>query len=236
MADASLNALAQFEQQIGSADWSRWSKNRYCFYDYAQYPPAGTTEMQFFTVPYGALDPVTSTVKTLEQTNMNESRSFGRVNYLICEIRTHIRIVPKPRQVTAINSLTAAIYKDYTALNNVLEDLAHMGTLIIYIGSKEYFDINQPFISAPPGFGPQIEHHAANTGGATQAFWFQQSPCHRDIYRIKPEQLVEAGQTFVTKITFDNAASPAITNLVNGATPKVEIGIIFDGYILRPIQ
>lgn len=236
MANASLQALAQFEQQIGSADWSRWTKNRFCYYDYIRYPAAGATELQFFTVPYGSLDPVSATTKTLEQTNMNESRSFGRVNYLISEIRTHIRVIPKPRQPTGINNQASIIFNQMGALMNVLADLAHQGTLLITIGQKEYFDINQPFIVAPPGIGPVILQHAENTGGTTQGSWFVQDNSNAHVYRVKPEQMVEAGQTFVTKITFDNAASPSITNLVNGTTPAVEIGVIFEGYVLRPVQ
>ncbi len=232
----SLQALAQFEQQIGSADWSRWTKNRFTFYDYVQYPHLGTTSMQFFTIPYGSADPETSTVKTLEQTNMPESRSFGRVNFLINQIRTHIRLVPKGRQPSGISSLTAVVYNQYAALMQKLVDLAGMGTLVMNIGQKEYFDINQPFVNAPPGFGPTIIQHAAAPGGASQAFWFVQDNRPSQIYRVKPEQMVEAGQTFNVQIAFDNAASPATTTLVNSTTPLVEIGVLFDGYILRPIQ
>jgi hypothetical protein len=201
-----------------------------------QYPTAGAAEIQFFTVPYGSNDPVTATLKTLEQTNMNESRSFGTNNFMITQIRTHIRIVPKTRQVGGISGQASVISKEYTALANVLCDLCNMGTLVISLGQKEFFDISQPFITCTPGFGIIIDTHGANTGAATQAFWFQQDPLPMSVYRVTPEQLVEAGQTFTTKIAFDNANCPALTNLVNGASPKVEIGIIFDGYVLRPVQ
>lgn len=53
---------------------------------------------------------------------------------------------------------------------------------------------------------------------------------------VQPPQLIEPGQTFSAKIAFDNANCPALTNLVNGVTPLVEVGLIFDGYILRPMQ
>lgn len=237
MAVSSLQSLANLEQNIGSADWSRWTRNRFVFYDYVQMPPAGTNEMQFFAVPYGQNDPTTGTLKTLEQSNCPEQRSFGRVNYLISQIRTHIRVLPKPRQITGIGDQANTIYGLMGPLMNALHNLSRQGTLVITLGQKEYFDINQPFLSCPPGFGPSIYQFGANTGGtATQALWFTQDNQPNSVYRIKPEQLVEAGQTFVVKLIFDNANTPVLTNLVNSATPKVEIGIIFDGYILRPVQ
>jgi hypothetical protein len=235
MASASIQALSTAEQSVGSADWSRWSQNRFCFYDYIQYPGA-TNEWSFFTVPYGSLDPATSTVKTLEDTNMNESRSFGRVSFVVRQIRTHIRVVPKKRQATGISDQTTTVVNLYTPLMNVLANLQRMGTLVMSIGQKEYFDINQPFITCPPGFNPRILQHAEATGGVTQSMWFQQSGCPSDIYHVTPEQMIEAGQTFVTKIIFDKDLPPALTTLVNSTTPKVQIGILLDGYVLRPIQ
>lgn len=237
MPNPSLQQLAQLESSVGSADWSRWSKNRFCYYDYVVYPTAGAAEIQFFTVPYGQADPTTSTVKTLEQTNMNESRSFGRVNYLINQIRTHIRVMPKARQPANISDQTNTIVSLYGPLMNMLMNLSNMGVLVMNIGQKEYFDIPQPFITAPPGMGPTILQHGAATGNsATQGLWFVQDNNPNEIYRVKPEQMIEAGQTFNLKIAFDNANSPAVTNLVNATSPRIEIGVIFDGYVLRPLQ
>lgn len=66
--------------------------------------------------------------------------------------------------------------------------------------------------------------------------WFQQDPYPCSVYHVAPEQMIEAGQTFSVRLTFDNANSPAMTNLVNATTPQTEIGIIFEGYVLRPVQ
>lgn len=237
MATTSLQQLANLEQNIGSADWSRWTRNRFVFYDYVRLNPAGTNDIQFFSAPYGTNDPIGGNLKTLEQTNCPEQRSFGRVNYLISQIRTHIRVVPKPRQPTGINNQTNTIFGLYTPLMNVLNDLSLQGTLVITIGQKEYFDINQPFLTCPPGFGPSIYQMGSGTGSTvTQALWFHQENRVDHVYRIKPEQLIEAGQTFIAHMVFDNANTPVLTSLVNSTTPLVEVGLIFDGYILRPVQ
>jgi len=225
-------------QTVGSADWSRWTNNRYCFYDYVRYPAAGGTEMQFFTAPLGSLDTYASTTKTLEDTNLPESRAFGRVGFRVRQIRTHIRLLTKNRQPTGINNVTNAIVSLYTPLMNVLADLVHQGTLLINIGQKEFWDIPQPLITCPPGFGSTILSYGdQTTNSGSQGMWFQQcrKPCA--VYQVNPEQLIEAGQTFSCRMTFDNAASPALTNLVTGnTTPAVQIGIIFEGYVLRPMQ
>jgi len=244
MAQDPSNAVAQLQQlqaQAGSADWSRWTQNRWTFYDYVQLNPAGDSKLQFFNIPLGQPDPnVQTIVKTYEQTNMNEVRSFGRINFLLKQIRCHIRILPKVRQVAGIGALTAAVYKDYTALTNYLADFINQGVLLITLGQKEYLDIPQPFITCPPGFGLRIDQHAAATGVvvAGDARWFQQSEKAEDIYTVQPEQLIEAGQTFQVQIVYDNANYGALTNLMTGGTltPKVEVGVLLDGFVLRPVQ
>jgi hypothetical protein len=38
-------------------------------------------------------------------------------------------------------------------------------------------------------------------------------------------------------MVFENGNTPVLTNIVDGnTTPVVEIGLIFDGFILRPVQ
>jgi len=194
--------------------------------------------MQFFTQPQGSTDTYNSSkVKTLEQCNFPEARSFGRVGFRVRQIRTHIRIKSKGRQPTGIGDQTTTIVSLYVPLMNALADLVCQGTLLINIGQKEFWDINQPFITCPPGFGPSIiQHGSATTNSGSQGMWFKQDSGPLSVYSIDPEQLIEAGQTFSARITFDNAASPVLTNLVNSATPQVEIGLIFEGYVLRPMQ
>jgi hypothetical protein len=235
----SAQSLGSLANTVGSADWSRWTNNRFVFYDYVDYPTAGTNEIQFFTQPQGGVDTYNpAKVKTLEQTNMPESRSFGRVGFRVRQIRTHIRVKPKCRQITGINNQATTITSLYGPLMNVLADLVHQGVLLINIGQKEFWDLPMPFITCPPGFGCTIFNHGSDTtNSGSQGMWFQQDPFPSCVYQVNPEQLIEAGQTFSTRLAFDNANSPALTNLVSGAyTPQIEIGILFEGYVLRPMQ
>ena len=231
-------SISALERSAGSADWSRWTQNRWMFYDYVRLNPLGTNIIQFFNAPLGQNDPVSGTVKSMEQTNLNEVRSFGRVSYLIKSIRTHIRIVPKARQ--AANILADADYLASGAQNPLayaMDQFARQGVLIISLGQKEYMDIPQPFINCPPAFGLDINQVPAN-GANINGAWFQQSPDPTGLYSVKPEQMVEAGQTIQASMVFENANTPVLTNLVvaGTATPVIEIGLILDGFILRPVQ
>lgn len=234
----SVQTLSNLQSTVGSADWSRWTNNRFVFYDFVRYPTAGANEIQFFSSPLGTADTYVNTVqKTLEQCNFPEARSFGRVGFRVRQIRTVIRIVPKCRQAAGISDQTNTITSLYTPLMNKLADLVHMGVLLINIGQKEFWDLPQPFITCPPGYGATIENHGSDTANSgSQGMWFSQSPYPTSVYNVNPEQLIEAGQTFSARITFDNANSPALTTLVNSTTPQVEIGLMFEGYVLRPVQ
>lgn len=234
----SIQTLSNLQSTVGSADWSRWTNNRFVYYDFVRYPTAGTNEIQFFAAPLGTSDTYVNTVsKTLEQCNFPEARSFGRVGFRVRQIRTCIRVVPKCRQAAGISDQTTTVTNLYTPLMNKLADLVHQGVLLVNIGQKEFWDLPQPFITCPPGFGTTILSHGADTtNSGSQAMWFTQSPYPSSVYNVNPEQLIEAGQTFSARITFDNANSPALTNLVNSTTPQVEIGLMFEGYVLRPVQ
>lgn len=231
-------SISALERLAGSADWSRWTQNRWVYYDYVRLNPLGTNRIDFFNVPLGQNDPVSGTPKSMEQTNATEVRSFGRVNFLLKSIRTHIRIVPKARQ--AANILADVDYLASGAQNPLaytMEQFSRQGVFLLSLGQKEYMDIPQPFINCPPAMGLdicQVPANGANINGA----WFQQCPDPEGVYVVKPEQLIEAGQTLQASMVFENANTPVLTNLVvaGTATPVIEIGLIFDGYILRPVQ
>jgi len=241
---AGQSAVAQLtalQSSVGSADWSRWTQSRWSFYDYVQLNPLGDTQLQFFNVPVGGTDPnIAGFTKTYEDTNLQEVRSFGRINFLVKQIRVHIRILAKNRQVAGIAALASAVSNDYTALANYLVQFSQLGVLLITLGQKEYWDIPQPLITCPAGFGLDLIRQGANTAAVSPAesAWLQSASNAESIYTVQPEQLIEAGQTFNAKIQYDNANYPALTNLMTGGTltPKVQIGLIFDGFLLRPVQ
>ncbi len=57
----------------------------------------------------------------------------------------------------------------------------------------------------------------------------------RDIYVCSPPLFIEKGQTFQATSEFVLANTPVIPQ-VGGANVAVQVGLIFDGYVIRPVQ
>lgn len=242
MANTTTAASRQIRQKFGSYDPNRQIQIRYSYYDYIQYPSAGAASIAFFNVPQGASDAYNNAiVKTAEQTNVTIARQFND-DFILKQIRTHIRIVPKGRQAAANKALTKWITSPdaATGLSGTCQTLARLslqGTMLITIGQKLWYDIPQPFITCPPGFGLEHVQHAATpaASGLVEADWFVQDNNPDCIYNV-PTQLIEAGQTIAVQVLFDNASSPALPNIASSTPANVEIGLILDGFSIQNIQ
>ena len=227
--------LASLQSKLGSANFNDWTFNRWQFYDYSIYPGAGVTELPFFANPLGSQDPnaTAGSSKTLEDTNVNTGRKFGQVYYFITEIRTHLNFAPKNRQPSAIASDADLLLSTW---GNCMEEVANLfqsGVLQISIGQKGYFDIVKPLLQAPPGFGVEIDQPATIT---TFNQIVTQGYRRMDTYVVDPIQMIEPDQTFNASIVYPDGIPVTFTNTVNSATPLLKIGLIFDGFIARPVQ
>lgn len=233
-----VELIRQLQSKIGSANWNNWQMSRWCFYDYIRYTVAGVNTLDFFAVALGQSDPVSATAKTLEQTNVTKTRSFGQVYFILQQIRTHIHLLPKQRQHATWIADPNATYREASDYYKPMYNILNQGVLNIKIGQKDYFDIPQPFRLCPPGFGVDV-HQSSVAGGVADSadnFWWQQSDEPKDVYNVTPPQMIEPEQNLEVRINFDNANSPALTAAVLGIDPKVDIGVIFEGYIVRPTQ
>jgi hypothetical protein len=233
-----VQLLRNLQKRIGSANWNQWQIQRWMYYDYVRYTAAGVTELAFFANPLGTVDPVSTLAKTLEQTNLTKTRTFGQVYFIIQQIRTHVHVLPKQRQNATIIADTTVVLNEYEDLYKVLFNLLNQGVLQIGIGQKAYFDIVQPFRQCPPGFGIHLQEIAiaGTTANGQQNLTWQQSPYQNDVFNVTPQQMVEPEQNVDAKITFDNGLSPVITGVVDAVDARVDIGLILDGYIVRPQQ
>lgn len=246
----SAGVICSLQQKYGSQQMNKWDIQKWSFYDFVRYPAAGTTELNFFAIAQGGIDPVSSLSKTLEQTNCPKTRSFGNVVFVLEQIRTTIHLLPKQRQPAGILANNVMFNSDgYNAADNTIVSLAQNGVLYIKIGQKDYFDIAQPFLKAPPARGVNIIQHAAvkQAGAADEvgirSVKFQQSTKRENIYKLTPKQVIEPEQTFEVKLQFNAGTSPAVPfilqSVVNapvGVQPFIDIGLYFDGYIARNIQ
>ncbi len=231
--------IGRMVQQIGSADWSKWQWIRYTFWDYVRVPntAALNTPLSFFTVALGGADVFSGIQKTLEWTNMNQPGQFGQMYFIIQQIKTHLQIVPKARQIAAV-AATTTYGADQFTVSQRIRSLMGNGVLDFLIGQKNYWHMQQPFRTCPPGFGLSnvIIPFDLTTNAAGNAYVAQSSNLS-DVYGVSPPQLIEPAQVFAATLSFpDQTYNLSACMNGNASVANVEAGIILDGYLFRPVQ
>jgi len=244
--------IDSLQKRFGSADFSRYQVVRGQKYDFCRLLSAGTNSVSFFSNPIGATDPGAGATlfKTLEQTNLVKNASFGQEYFALTQIRTYANFVCQARQ--GFTTGTNFTYRGYTALTNgameQLQTVLNLGVLEISFAQKLYYQIARPFIQCPAGFGIDVQSLASSrTGNAAETQpegtnWLAR-PDYRAtaVYNIDPIQIIEPEIQIQAAINFPNGNTPNFTNTAldtaNGTqTPSIELGLIFDGYVIRPSQ
>ena len=244
--------IDSLQKRFGSADFSRYQVVRGQKYDFCRLLAAGTNSVSFFSNPIGATDPGAGATlfKTLEQTNLVKNASFGQEYFALTQIRTYANFVCQSRQ--GFTTGTNFTYRGYTALADSamekLQTVLNNGVLEISFAQKLYYQIARPFIQCPAGFGIDIQALASSrTGNAAETQpegtnWLAR-PDYRAtaVYNIDPIQIIEPEIQIQAAINFPNGNTPNFTNTAldtaNGTqTPAIELGLIFDGYVIRPSQ
>jgi hypothetical protein len=244
--------IDSLQKRFGSADFSRYQVVRGQKYDFCRLLAAGTNSVSFFSNPIGATDPGAGATlfKTLEQTNLVKNASFGQEYFALTQIRTYANFVCQSRQ--GFTTGTNFTYRGYTALADSamekLQTVLNSGVLEIRFAQKLYYQIARPFIQCPAGFGIDVQSLASSrTGNAAETQpegtnWLAR-PDYRAtaVYNIDPIQIVEPEIQIQAAINFPNGNTPNFTNsaldTANGTqTPAIELGLIFDGYVIRPSQ
>jgi hypothetical protein len=244
--------IDSLQKRFGSADFSRYQVVRGQKYDFCRLLAAGTNSVSFFSNPIGATDPGAGATlfKTLEQTNLVKNASFGQEYFALTQIRTYANFVCQSRQ--GFTTGTNFTYRGYTALADSamekLQTVLNAGVLEISFAQKLYYQIARPFIQCPAGFGIDVQSLASSrTGNAAETQpegtnWLAR-PDYRAtaVYNIDPIQIIEPEIQIQAAINFPNGNTPNFTNTAldtaNGTqTPAIELGLIFDGYVIRPSQ
>ena len=244
--------IDSLQKRFGSADFSRYQVVRGQKYDFCRLLAAGTNSVSFFSNPIGATDPGAGATlfKTLEQTNLVKNASFGQEYFALTQIRTYANFVCQSRQ--GFTTGTNFTYRGYTALADSamekLQTVLNNGVLEISFAQKLYYQIARPFIQCPAGFGIDVQSLASSrTGNAAEiqpegTNWLAR-PDYRAtaVYNIDPIQIIEPEIQIQAAINFPNGNTPNFTNTAldtaNGTqTPAIELGLIFDGYVIRPSQ
>jgi hypothetical protein len=237
----SQKIITQLQSKFGTAVSGQYEAIRFQYYDYVRLPVGGTNRLTFFSNPIGAVDPNNTTggPKTLEETNIRRSGELDE-RFAIMQVRTSIDVLPVKRQPTAIRDLAAgnvavqALTGTYAALRN----LNFQGVLSVNFGQKNFIQIEQPFQTCPPGYGPSIRTLSAvgTSGFAPVSQYATQSVDPRDVYVMDPAIFVEKGQTFGATIDFYMNNSVTLPVVTGSDRAAVNIGVILDGYVIRPVQ
>jgi hypothetical protein len=244
--------IDSLQKRFGSADFSRYQVVRGQKYDFVRLQSAGTNSVSFFSNPIGATDPGAGATlfKTLEQTNLVKNASFGQEYFALTQIRCFAGFVCQSRQSVSVG--TNFTYRGYTARENSamekLQTVMAQGVLEISFAQKLYYQIARPFIQCPPGFGIDVQSLASSRTGVaaeTQVSgtnWTAR-PDYRatSVYNIDPIQIIEPEIQIQAAINFPGGNTPsfadsALTTADATFAPAVELGLIFDGYVIRPSQ
>ncbi len=227
----SQKALQALADKYGTIDGSKLQLQRWQYYDTVRLNGAGTNRLTFFANALGSVDPVSQLNKTLEEVNTRRSGELDEA------VKTQISILPIQRQPAGVIAVTDAVIQSLTPVHAALRNMYYQGVLSVSYGQKRFIEIEQPFQMCPPGFGPSITTIAGNGAALfeTASRYTSSSVDPRDVYQMTPPILVEKGQTFSSNIDFFLANTPVIPQ-VGGANVAVNVSLIFDGYVLRPIQ
>lgn len=235
----SIQVMNQLQSQFGTSDWSKWNIYAQPFYDAVVYPGAGTTSLDFFALPAGATDSNGSFSKTAEDTNCTVPRQLGQ-NYLICTaIRCGVFFRAKSRQPNAIATDANLIYRTMDDCMNKYLELFNRGTLQINIDSKSYLTLDRPFIRAPYGAGLNLRNFASagtSAPAVKSVRWIQNNPDEASVYVNTPPWFIAPNQIINASIQWNDGTGPVFTNLVDSATPSIQLRLMLDGFMVRASQ
>jgi hypothetical protein len=244
-----LQILDSLQRRFGSADFSRYQVVRGQKFDFVRLNPAGTNQVTFFSNPIGSADPVSGTSKTLEQTNLVKTASFGQEYFALTQIRMYAGFLPKVRQTAPYAASTSVIYQGYTSLADSamerMNQLLQRGVLSIKFAQKLYYQLPTPFQTAPPGFGFDVQSAGAAKLAAAAVkdnYFIRPDNRAQSVFGVDPIQIIEPEIQIECALDFFDGNSPVFTNTAvlddntTTATPSVEVGLIFDGYVIRPVQ
>lgn len=233
-----IQLISKLQEKFGTGVLDSWRIYRYPMYDYAAYPAAGTTQLRVMSIPIGGTDPVSAIAKTLEDTNFKQSGQIdGQTFFALKSIRTHLNIQPLSRQPSAIPDDVDSLYTTFPGMMSKWAEMGRRAVLNVKFGQTLWYTIERPFVECPAGFGLDFAQYGGNdTAGAAQRFWTNYPGNAEDIWSTSDPVIIEPSQTIECTFDWPDGTSPVFTNLVSGASPVINIGLIFDGYIIRTAQ
>lgn len=219
-------ALQALQAQYGSVDASKVQSRRRQYYSYVQYPLAGQSVFNFFSIPIGQ--------SNRQLTNIQQGGNLDNP-FLIKAIRLGF-FIQDTAQGTWAGTNVSTLYSDLVA------GFAQAGFLKFIIGSKEWLYLPSPFLYAPPAYGDPRSYNAgsnitqATAVNITAAPYAALQSKKSAAYLLQPSPLINENQNFRITIEYPQGLIPVIsTGVVTGGNPLL-IGIQLDGIEVRPVQ
>lgn len=243
MATQSETFISALSQRFGTVDYSRWQLIRWQWYGYTTY--SVTTPPSILTFFGNAVGQGTT---TLADTNLPKAGSFGQQHFLLKTISTSVKLAQQDLGSFTVANIATADQR--TLASDFLHGFVQAGVLQFNVASRPFAVVPKPFMYCPHvAPEPLIESTNVNqfSGAAANAVNqvagvpdVTQLLDREGVYRLDPNILIEAEQQFEVKITFDSGTIPIIATqlspAISDATNPLKVGVILDGYLLRPRQ
>lgn len=229
------DALQALQAQYGSVDASQVQSRRRQYYSYVQYPLAGQSVFNFFSIPVGQ--------SNRQLTNIQQGGNLDNP-FLVKAIRTSFFI--------GNLNLAAWAATDASILYSDLQNgLFQGGFLKFIIGSKEWLYLPSPFLYAPPAYGQPTVYPAGtfsaildgsavtHVNSQTNYPYATLQSGKNSAYLLQPSPLINENQNFRMTIEYPSGLLPVIATGVVGnstASNTLYIGIHLDGIEVRPVQ
>jgi len=223
------------QARFGVLDYDEWTViGRKDFWSYQTYPLAGASQLNFFGSNLGLSG------ATLWDTNMEQAGQLGQTHLLIKAIYTDVKVANEsPLGFDGTASNADSLGSDF------LMGFAQAGVLDFGIASRPFATIPKPFMYMPPGGAPpqlaMAGVSASTTAGTVTTIYTTPQPriCQtRDknaIYRLDPQILLPAAQSFNVTISYPSGLVPVIGTTVITADIPLKVGVCLSGVWLRPV-
>jgi hypothetical protein len=235
---SSEEALKDLAQKYGSAVFTEWQTVRKKFCSYLDYPEAGLVQASFFSAAPGTAG------TTFEDSNIPKPGSFGQQHLLLKAVCT--RFVIQTWDLYAWDGTDAS-----TLYSDLVMGFVQAGVINVTINNRQFVQNPKPFMYNPPGDGEMIVKTAGVdsltltegtpntllTFRTAAPFGTQNSRCCGNMWVMDPQVMIEAEQNLNVTIDFPSGAVPVIgTGITNDDSNPLQIGVIFDGVLFRPLQ
>jgi hypothetical protein len=223
-------------RRVTNPDQSEIVRQR--FYDYALYPTAGATQINFFSLPIGqgltsALGAAAGTPKTAWDTNLSIASTLPSGKAYMIE---SIEVVFFPGSVNTANTYTVAspALFNATAAAAVAAQLADVnsfyqsGLLELNILDKNYLS-ETPLFAFPPKQQFRLDGSVASNSATTAEVGFANMRIEGRPYYLEPTIALQPAVNFNVLLRW-----PAAVATPSGFNARV--GVILDGYFMRASQ